>query len=614
MTRFVLLLRAGVLISTTLPCVLVGCTTRYVRESRLAHAESLSRLQANAITTDRVSDHTLQVLRVLDLTDLWEDDPRRAADAITAVQGGRPVWIKQMARAEIFYHLAERANEEEAELFHLEVVLSSQDALTNEVGEVSVFDPRQRLLADLYNRSLARYLAIRQERDGHPATWTSAKTLGGGTRPFEFLTGPGSLGAEDFDLLVPAEERLFSGRLAKHNRYREFGVGCSLIAIENAPEQPEPYKLPGIRSRPATATINGRNQDAILLRVLDPFVTTTVPTEKGDLPISADFTAPLAHLAAVYRPSLGERIGFFEPEKIEARAGLYFFEAYDPKKIPLVCVHGLWSGPATWMELVNEIWGDPDLRSRYQVWNYFYPTGRSIPINAAHLRQTMVRVRDDIDPEGDDVAMQNMVVVGHSMGGILSKTLVSSTGDRLEQELMTVPLADIVASEEDREWLRGMLHFEPLPFIKRVVFISTPHRGATLADSLVGRLGAFLIEQPKEYDERLRTILADNPGASRYELRGVQSSIENLSAENPMLQALCELPIRDGLPFHSIVGNIGGDDPPDCTDGIVEYRSSKLEGAVSEVVVAADHNAHQHPHALLEIRRILLEHAIGVAP
>jgi hypothetical protein len=41
----------------------------------------------------------------------------------------------------------------------------------------------------------------------------------------------------------------------------------------------------------------------------------------------------------------------------------------------------------------------------------------------------------------------------------------------------------------------------------------------------------------------------------------------------------------------------------------VPYQSAHLEGADSELVVPADHyHVHHHPLAVLEVRRILLEH------
>jgi hypothetical protein len=45
------------------------------------------------------------------------------------------------------------------------------------------------------------------------------------------------------------------------------------------------------------------------------------------------------------------------------------------------------------------------------------------------------------------------------------------------------------------------------------------------------------------------------------------------------------------------------------SDGVVSERSARLDGAASELIVPADHTTVQcHPLAVMEVRRILLEH------
>ena len=282
-------------------------------------------------------------------------------------------------------------------------------------------------------------------------------------------------------------------------------------------------------------------------------------------------------------------------------------QPYDRARIPVLLVHGLLSSPITWIEVINEIWGDAELRERYQVWLYLYPTGLEIPTNAAMLRRQLLEMRQKLDPEDDDPALQDMVVIGHSMGGILTKTLVSTGGDELWNQIVSVPLEEIVASDEDRERLRSEAYFEPMPFVGRVVFVATPHRGAPMADNIVGAVGDWMISLPPEEIAAMERVVRDNPGVFRgYE--GAHTSIDDLSQSSEMLLALTDRPIRAGLPYHSIMGDVTGLGPPEASDGVVAYRSSHLEGARSELVVEYGHSAQVHPRAQLEIRRILAEH------
>jgi hypothetical protein len=194
------------------------------------------------------------------------------------------------------------------------------------------------------------------------------------------------------------------------------------------------------------------------------------------------------------------------------------------------------------------------------------------------------------------------------MGGILSKTLISSAGERLWNDLATVPLDQINAAREDRVLLRLTLFFEPLPFIGRMVFVAVPHRGSGTAAGLVGAMDEWLITLPPETTVSVDRVLRDNPDLARSDLRAALSSGVDLSGTSPVLAALTSLPIRDGLPYHSIMGDVTGEGPPTATDGVVDWESSHLEGAVSELVVPADHSVQRHPLAILEILRILREH------
>ena len=66
---------------------------------------------------------------------------------------------------------------------------------------------------------------------------------------------------------------------------------------------------------------------------------------------------------------------------------------------------------------------------------------------------------------------------------------------------------------------------------------------------------------------------------------------------------------KKGMIYHSIMGNITNSNDPDImTDGIVPYRSSHLDGAVSEKIIKGGHSIQETPEAVLELRRILKLH------
>ena len=89
-----------------------------------------------------------------------------------------------------------------------------------------------------------------------------------------------------------------------------------------------------------------------------------------------------------------------------------------------------------------------------------------------------------------------MVVIGHSMGGCISRLLITDTGDKLWMELFKKPPEQVPLSPEARELLTEALIFRHRPEVGRVIFISAPLRGSDLASNWLGRIGSSLVRSP----------------------------------------------------------------------------------------------------------------------
>jgi pimeloyl-ACP methyl ester carboxylesterase len=287
---------------------------------------------------------------------------------------------------------------------------------------------------------------------------------------------------------------------------------------------------------------------------------------------------------------------------------------YEPGKIPVVFIHGLFSSPRAWTQTINELRNSPELGARFQYWLFLYPTGLPIPGSAARLRDSLVDVRESLDPAHVDPALDRMVLVGHSMGGVLSKMMVQDTGLALWNAAITVPHDEFKGSPELKTGLDHVLVFQPLPFIRRVVFVATPHRGSPIADSLFGRTISDLIRRPAELASRLREIEKLNgPNVMARELKSQPlNAIGNLRTNSPILAALDHIAVSPDVPYHSIIPLIGGE--KGTSDGVVQYRSSHLDRAASERIVAGTHVSQEEPQVTLELRRILLEHLTTADP
>uniref|UniRef100_A0A914XWY2 GPI inositol-deacylase n=1 Tax=Panagrolaimus superbus TaxID=310955 RepID=A0A914XWY2_9BILA len=121
-----------------------------------------------------------------------------------------------------------------------------------------------------------------------------------------------------------------------------------------------------------------------------------------------------------------------------------------------------------------------------------------MPIAMSHdaMRHTLAEVFKHFDPSGKAQASHDMVLVGHSMGGVIARLMVSSSGDHLVDTL----LATAQMTPAQRELLRTkgapVLTFLPEPEVSRVVFIATPHRGTDVAGTRLGRWIGRLHPEP----------------------------------------------------------------------------------------------------------------------
>src|SRR4029077_18274643 len=194
------------------------------------------------------------------------------------------------------------------------------------------------------------------------------------------------------------------------------GFGGSLVGLRKMTPRENFAPLKGI-SAPVTATLEFKGNDATLA-LRRPAKQPVATIDGKTRPLAADFSAPISY----YRPPTNlQLVGLFaglRSAKYMDKTGLYFLQPYDPDRIPLVFVHGLFSTPFTWVQTINGLQADPEIRKRYQFWVFAYPTGNPILYSALRLREELARV-DKLYPNH-----RPYVLVGHSMRGILSHTQV----------------------------------------------------------------------------------------------------------------------------------------------------------------------------------------------
>jgi hypothetical protein len=361
----------------------------------------------------------------------------------------------------------------------------------------------------------------------------------------------------------------------------------------------------------ATVVLESRSADGTrhdTLACYNPLVCShvTLCRLSAPVPLESDLSAPYVRLLDRERPFL---TGFLTPGATEDAPKLTMLEPYQPGKIPVVLIHGLLSDPLTWVDMVNELRSDPTLSRGYQFWTFRYPTGQSFLRSAADLRRLLAEAVATSDPCGADPALRDMVLIGHSMGGLVAKLQVVDSRNHLWNAAARVRFDQIRGSEEERRKLAEIAFFRPSPFVTRVVFIGTPHNGSMLASRLVGRLGAMLVNGGSVAKEHAR-LVRRNPGAfhPRYENR-MPTSIDILEPDDPLLNALRLLRPPPYVRMHSIVGRRSNGHFGEPGDGVVSLASSRIGGVVTETIVPAEQEELHHDAKTIQtLRALLLAH------
>jgi hypothetical protein len=247
------------------------------------------------------------------------------------------------------------------------------------------------------------------------------------------------------------------------------------------------------------------------------------------------------------------------------------------------------------------------LRGRYQFWMFQYNTGQPILYSAMLLRRALRDIVTEIDPAGQDEALKRMVMIGHSQGGLLTKLMTVHSGDHFWHNVSDEPFEKVELPAETRELVREGMFFDPVPTLKRVVFISTPHRGSYQARGWVLPLIRRLITLPGTLVSQFAALTkAGELGVLK--TSQVPTSVENMSPGHPFVRALIDLPIDPSIPAHSIIAVLGDGPVTGKTDGVVAYESAHIEGVESEKVVRSGHSTQGEPQTIEEVRRILRLH------
>lgn len=482
---------------------------------------------------------------------------------------------------------------------YLAIAAASSKQLTQNSGDAEALNA--------YNYAVSRIFGVIKEAKLDP--WTQpllAPCEGGDFLLTQRVDARKNWNPRLYDF-TPSDQFDIKGTYVTERSLRS-GIGAPLVAVgrEIDKDATANFSIPRVYYS-VTAVIRFEGRRAIV-GFEDPLATERVNYGGKDFSLAADFTVPLAVMLASNDPSKLELARLLQPEKYAETARIARLQPYDPDKTVVLIIHGLADSQATWVPMINALRGDAEIRRNYQFWFYSYPSGYPYPHSAAILRRELDAVQKRFP------LRKKMVVMGHSMGGCISRLLITDTTDeKLWYSIFKKPSAQVKLSTESRKLLSEALIFKSRAEIGRVIFIAAPLRGSDLASGWIGRLGSMLVRSPATLLKvggdamKLATFQSDD-----LRLDGIPNSVDTLAPNNRFVRAIQTMPLAK-VPYHVISGDRGKGGNPDKTapvksDGVVPYWSSHMDGAQSELVVPSGHSAHQNPQAILEVCRILKLH------
>jgi pimeloyl-ACP methyl ester carboxylesterase len=301
----------------------------------------------------------------------------------------------------------------------------------------------------------------------------------------------------------------------------------------------------------------------------------------------------------------------FDPGKMGDLQELYLIAPYDPNKIPVVLVHGLMSEPRTWVNALNVFFGNRTIRSNYQFLFYSYPTGLPAIISAAKFRKYLIEFRNKYDPDGNNSKMNSMVLIGHSMGGLLTRLAVQdSNGHYLVNKFLGEDIEKTKLTESQKRLLESFLIFNELPFVRRVILIAVPHRGAEMATYFYSKIGSYFTSLPASLTQESLNILngVDKSKMSKDFIElGIPTGIDDLSPDRGMKKYTVDLPYGKNVVLYSILGDKNDAGKIGGSDGVVAYESAHIDNVEREVIIKSGHDEIEKPECIKEMTKILLE-------
>ena len=384
-----------------------------------------------------------------------------------------------------------------------------------------------------------------------------------------------------------------SGRLTNENKNNDDSEPSSRIYPTGH------LLLTGLIKPDGDSVLDALSSRKLDIHLYNPYQTESVNILNDDYPLAANFSAGYGLWLSENQLDGVGYLNLITRQPDAQLPKLFMLEPYDPDKRVLIMLHGLASSPATWVNLTNDILNDDKLRDNYQVWQIFYPTNLPILENRYQIQQLINSTYRQTDPNGQNRASRNSVIISHSMGAIIARMMLSD--ENLVDDLDKLNDKDLLSSNEKQQIrnalktsfgeneLKERFELQALPQVDTAVFLSAPFRGTDYADRWFTRALRRIVYLPvglvKTFTDNLATIatqgdLAQNPLGALY----LQNGASQLSDKSSFIELTKDITMNERITYHSIIAN----NDADITKGLAQTQPN---GAKIDLSQAVEDNA-----------------------
>lgn len=490
-------------------------------------------------------------------------------------------------------------------------------------AETRLFDQRQSQVRTFYNYSLSRLMVSQYLL--HPAQkFPEQFNIGSSQYTLNFDQYP-ELKDMPIESLRSSYNLNFSGFYSIN---RQEGLGSEFVVVKAEPKQKPTYEFilnpeqyyahrpnPNIHqaqylpvstvAQPLDFKLTGTqiiDGAPFKIQVLNPYQYHTTEVNLKPYTFTANYSVPYGLWLSENNLGSAGYWTLLNREQNLIMPHLFMLEPYQPNKKVIVMIHGLASSPEAWIALTNNIMGDKVLRDNYQVWQVFYST--NMPIFESRFQIHALLKQAFAMTKPDSQSSQNAVLIGHSMGGIISRLLVSDADVSAQAIPLLTPAQKQKLDEEPI--IKERFIFRSLPQFSRAVFISSPHHGTAYADRWFTNFAKKIVVLPQNFFNAIEFNQSTTGKKHQFNKGLAFNGPSNLSPNSSFMKLTSDILPNERYIYHSIMGNqVQSQNPQKMSDGIVPYLSSHLTGQSSVKIIQGGHSIQETPEAVLELRRIL---------